>query len=65
MGFLKFLLAIVLIIVGFFGLLYIFFGTLFAGVIADIQNIEFSLVPSIIIGIIFFIIFALGLYLRR
>ena len=65
MGFLKFLLAAVLVIIGAFGLLYVFFGTLFAGVISSLQHIEFSLIPSIIIGFVALVVFLLGMYLLR
>ena len=65
MGFLKFLLAIVLVIIGFFGLLYIVFGTIFANLAADMQRIPFSLIPSIFIGLVFFVLLVLGFYLLR
>lgn len=63
MGFLKFLGAVLLVIIGALGLLYIFFSTFFAGVIAGSNNIQFSLVPLLIIGFVALVILIFGIYL--
>ena len=64
-GFLIFLLAIVLILVGGFGLFATVFGTMATSLMASIQGLDVSLTPAIFIGIAFFVILVLGIYLKK
>jgi len=64
-GFLIFLLAIVLILIGAFGLAGTIIGAGFTAINAAIQDINISLAPTVIIGIVFFVILVLGIYLKR
>jgi hypothetical protein len=64
-GFLIFLLAVVLILIGAFGLAAVTMSGFFTSISAAIEGVHVSIAPLIIIGIVFFVILILGIYLRR
>lgn len=64
-GFLIFLLAVVLILFGAFGLAATIFSAGFTWLTAAIQGVDISATPMVIVGVIFFVILVLGIYLKK
>lgn len=65
MGFLKFLLAVALVIVGGLGMLSVPLSCISTGINSSLYGQTFSETPFWIIGIISFVIFLGGLYMLR
>ena len=65
MGFLKFLLAIALIIIGGLGMASAFLNCVSAGVASSLYGTSMSEAPYWIIGVVGFVIFLGGIYMLR